>query len=121
MDEPSTWYGVIALLITTVGGIMTARGGRIRRQEVPVAEPEPAELVGADLTTLAGIATVVSRQSLKLTAQEQRIHQLEAEQAATRDQIAALVRYNRLLQGTIRRAGGVVPEPDPSDRPLIDQ
>ncbi|MGW6739737.1 hypothetical protein ACWGDX_03140 [Streptomyces sp. NPDC055025] len=121
MDSPSSWYAVLALVITTAGGVITAWVGRGRRQEVQMSEESPAELVGADLTTLAGIATVVSRQSQKLTAQEQKISHLEGEQAGTRDRLAALGRYIRILQTTIRQAGLPVPEPDPGDQHLIDQ
>ncbi|MEV7422887.1 hypothetical protein [Streptomyces sp. NPDC091212] len=114
MDEPSTWWGVIALAITTVGGVATAWMARERPREVRVPEPSAPELAGADLSTLAGIATVVARQSRKISS-------LETEQAATVARLGALSRYIRVLQGTIRQAGLPVPEPDPSDLPLIDQ
>ncbi|MFJ2116625.1 MULTISPECIES: hypothetical protein [unclassified Streptomyces] len=121
MDSPSSWYAVIALAITTAGGVLTAWIGRGRRSEITVSEESPPELAGADLSTIAGIATVVSRQSQKLTAQEHKIRDLEGEQAGTRDRLAALGRYIRVLQDTIRQAGLPVPEPPTADRQFLDQ
>lgn len=105
MSDVTTWYAVAALAVTTAGGILTNYLGRTRRQEIEVAEDQSADLAGADLTTLAGIATVVSRQSLKISA-------LEAK-------ASAMGRYQRVLVAALRGAGVPVPAPDPEDEPLI--
>jgi hypothetical protein len=105
VDSPETWLGLLALLVTTMGGVAAAWLGRERRQELPLGEADPPELAGADLSTLAGIAQVVSRQSLKISALEARV--------------AAQGRYQRLLETTLRAAGLPVPTPDPEDEPLI--
>lgn len=101
MESPETWLGLLAVAITTAGAVAMKWLGR--RQGLPVAES--ADLDGADLTTIAGIAQVVSRQSLKISALETRV--------------AAQGRYQRLLETALRDAGLPVPRPDPEDEPLI--
>ncbi|MEE4541005.1 hypothetical protein V2S66_03355 [Streptomyces sp. V4-01] len=106
MDSPTTWLGVVAAAIATGGGVATAWLARGRQQEVPMAVPDPApELVDADLSTLAGIAQVVSRQSMKISALERRA--------------AAEARYRRRLAAALREEGLPVPDPDPEDAPLL--
>lgn len=114
MSEPNSWWAVLALVITTAGGVLTAWLGRGRREEVPLSEPEAPELAGANLSTLEGIAVVVSRQSRKITT-------LESHQQHTDRKLAAHGRYMRTLQQVIRSLGAPVPDPDPEDAPLIRQ
>ncbi|SFF11261.1 hypothetical protein SAMN05216251_108207 [Actinacidiphila alni] len=102
MENPETWLGVLAIAITTAGAVVMKW---INRGRPEVQLYEPADLDGADLTTIAGIATVVSRQSLKISA-------LEAKTAAQG-------RYQRVLVAALLRAGVPVPDPDPEDEPLI--
>lgn len=115
MDVPNGWYAVLALFVTTAGGVLTAWVGRGRttEQEIAVSERAPTELMGADLTTLAGLATVVSRQSQKISL-------LETEQVTTTARLGALTRYVPVLRQTIQSLGGEVPRPDPADAHLID-
>ncbi|MFJ2514709.1 hypothetical protein ACIPEL_15445 [Streptomyces griseoviridis] len=126
MDQPPGLYGILS----GVGGALTALGiafinsGRGRRGEAPApapaAAPVPAPVPAGveadddpDLTTVEGIARIVLRQG-------RRIRQLEDGATRDRERIAAMSRYLSVLIGTIRQLGGVVPEPDPHDRDLID-
>ncbi|MGW1587335.1 hypothetical protein [Streptomyces sp. NPDC002386] len=116
MSNPNSYWALLAILISTAGGVATAwLGGRERRQEVEVpAGAEAPELVGADLQTISGLATALTQQSTRITV-------LEARDRDTRERMAALWRYVRLLRSTIRGLGSPVPEPDPEDKHLIEQ
>ncbi|MFE9810722.1 hypothetical protein [Streptomyces sp. NPDC005548] len=122
MDNPNSLWAVLAILISTVGGVVAAWiGSRERRQEVEVPAEAP-ELVGADLQTISGLASAVTQLSSAHTAASTRIAQLEEREGETRERLAALWRYIRLLRSTIRGLGGVVPEPEREDRRhLIEQ
>lgn len=121
MDSANSWWAVLAIVISTAGGVATAwLGGRERRQEVEV--PEGAELAGADLQTISGLAAAVTQLSSAHTQASSRIAQLESRESETRERLAAMWRYIRLLRSTILGLGGVVPEPDREDRKhLIEQ
>ncbi|WNI16603.1 hypothetical protein [Actinacidiphila sp. ITFR-21] len=108
MDDPTTWYAVAALAITTGGAVLTAWLAR-GRDQAPIQMPagQRDALAGADLTTIAGIASVVVEQSQRITGTEARV--------------GALSRYVTTLKDTIRDLGGDPPDPDPADRPLIEQ
>lgn len=122
MDNPNSLWAVLAILISTVGGVVAAWiGSRERRQEVEVPDGAP-ELVGADLQTISGLAAAVTQLSSAHTAASTRIAQLEEREGETRERLAAMWRYIRRLRSTIRGLGGVVPEPDHEDRRhLIEQ
>ncbi|MGW2267056.1 hypothetical protein [Streptomyces koyangensis] len=99
-----------------VGGIASVVVAWISR---PRAAPTDADPPDGDLSTVAGIATVVAQQ-------QQSIVRLEAAQARQREHsaaqdrtITALRRYVLALQGALRRSGTPIPEPEPEDADLI--
>jgi hypothetical protein len=106
--------GLLAIIIGAVASVVIAWISK-PRPAPPIEEPEREQ----DLTTLAGIAAVV-------TEQQQRIRDLEAAQLAQREHaavqdrtIGALRRYVLRLQAALRSTGAPVPEPDPDDADLI--
>lgn len=111
MSDATSWYAVAALGITTAGGLATRYVGRGRRQEVPVTSV-PESMAGADLSTNAGIVKMLVQVS-------QEVADLREQLTDTRAKVAAQGRYQRILENTIHRMGGTVPQPDPEDVPLI--
>ncbi|MGX9921800.1 hypothetical protein ACWIG4_18320 [Streptomyces sp. NPDC002248] len=103
----------LGALSVVVGGIASVVVAWISKPRDRADDGEP------DLSTLAGIAAVV-------TEQQQRIRDLEAAQVAQREHaavqdrtIGALRRYVLRLQAALRSTGAPVPEPDPDDADLI--
>ncbi|MFJ4434616.1 hypothetical protein [Streptomyces sp. NPDC088923] len=107
---------------TALGALSVVVGGIASVVVAWISKPRDRDEGGdreQDLTTLAGIAAVV-------TEQQQRIRDLEAAQVAQREHaavqdrtIGALRRYVLRLQAALRSTGAPVPEPDPDDADLI--
>ncbi|MGW8703402.1 hypothetical protein ACWGOK_41965 [Streptomyces eurythermus] len=118
MPEPEagSWWAAFAVTITTAGAVATAWiGSRVRQQRVEVPTDSEGEVEDSDLSTIAGLAAALTETMARLAA-------VEARERDTRERVAALWRYIRLLRATIRGLGGEVPEPDRTDRRhLIEQ
>jgi uncharacterized coiled-coil protein SlyX len=111
--------GVLSILVGGVVSVAVAWISRPRArkpdEEVEAAEPRQ------DLTTIAGIASVVAQQGEKVRQQEARITELEAGRAHDSQVIAALRRYVLALRSALQDAGAETPEPAPADAHLIGQ
>ncbi|MEW2545141.1 hypothetical protein AB0910_05050 [Streptomyces sp. NPDC047002] len=110
MDDSTTLYGAASIVLGGLFAFLTALVGRPRDRP---DRPEPGEPDPEQLTTVAGIAAVVT--------QQQRLRDLETEQTHTTARVGTLTRYVRTLKAALRSVHVPVPEPDPGDRHLIEQ
>lgn len=108
-------YGYASLFI---GGAVAMGVAWVSR--VPRAELEP------DMTTIEGLARVVTEQGKTITMQGDKIAVLEqrnrehTEHSALQDRtIRALRRWALALETALRGTGADVPDPEPEDAPLI--
>ncbi|MEW2567620.1 hypothetical protein [Streptomyces sp. NPDC047070] len=113
-------YGTIAAVAGTMGGVVIALINRDRGNLADPAAPQPGpervveEVDDPDLQTVEGIARMVMRQG-------RLIRQLQDADQLKQRRLDAMTRHVRVLEGTIRQLGGVVPDPPPQDAPLIDR
>ncbi|MFF5421790.1 hypothetical protein [Streptomyces misionensis] len=110
--------GVLSIL---VGGVVSVAVAWISRPRARKPDEEVEAEPRQDLTTIAGIASVVAQQGERVRQQEARITELEAGRAHDSQVIAALRRYVLALRSALQDAGAETPEPAPADAHLIGQ
>lgn len=109
--------GVVVAVVGIYGAVLVAKiSNPGPREQVVVVEHEE---LAHDMTTIEGLARVVTAQGQKINTLEQRERE-HTEHAALQDRtIRALRRWAQALENALVGTGAVVPAPEPEDAPLI--
>ena len=113
MESEPGLLGVVVAVLGVVGSIVVAWISTPRREDEDKEEPV------RDLTTIAGLAQVLTDQGHQISELQRK--QLEHEEhARVQDRtIRALRRWALVLETALRSTGATVPEPTPEDAPLV--